>query len=125
MKENTKGTLIYGAIVAAALSSTFLMATGNGRTDITVNPQTREITEKNQHTIAAPYYSDTHTITTVYNLGRETKTVTDDHLTTAGITVTDKSETKTSELTPDDLFDLRQKSVEAAALISICHPNIT
>jgi putative transposase len=64
------------------------------------------------------------TVTTVYNLAREKKIVTDDHLTAAGARVTDKSTTQTSELTPDDLYDLKQKSVEAAALISICHANI-
>ncbi len=124
MKEKIQGALIYGALAAVSLTSVFLMATGHGHTDITVNQQTREITEKTQHSIAGMGYSDVNTVTTVYNLASEKKTTTDEHLTTAGLSVTDKKETKTSELTPDDLYDLKQKSVEAAALISICHANI-
>ena len=121
MKEDTKGLLAYGAVVAVSLAAVFSIAASNimshGKTDITVNPQAHEITEKNELIVAFPYYSDMHTVTTVFNLDSNTKTSTDTRLTTAGLMVTQDSKTQTLPINPNDLADLAYKSSDAAALI--------
>jgi hypothetical protein len=127
VEERTKGLLGYGAAASLALSSAFLVAASlihEGKPVITVNPAAHAITRKTEHMTALPYYSNMHTVTTVFNLDNSTETATESDLTTAGITVTETSKTRTSAITPGELADLGSKSPEAAALIKAVHLNV-
>jgi hypothetical protein len=122
MKEETKGSLLYGAVVAFTLTAAFGIAVSgafsHAHNKITVEPAAHQITQKQDKFLTVPYYSDVQSKTTVFNLDARTKTVTDNHTETAGIMVNDKGhEAQTSPITQADLDSLRQQSPEAAKLI--------
>ncbi len=122
MNENTKGSLLYGGIVAFTLAAAFGIAVSgafsHAHNKIKVDAAAHQITQQQDKFLTVPYYSDVQSKTTVFNLDARTKTVTDNHTETAGIMVTDKGQaTQTSPITQADLDSLRRQSPEAAKLI--------
>jgi hypothetical protein len=129
MNDGIKGTLLYVGGVTLCLASMFAIVAnnlmGDGHTSISVDPQKHEITRKKEHHIGYPYYSDSQTITAVFNLDSGTKTVTDSHTTAAGLLVTDNSKpAQTTPVTDSELADLGRESTEAAQLIATLRPHI-